>query len=48
VAPTISTSPAQSDTLSTVLAILALVGAIAAAVFAYMVYTAAALPSWAQ
>ena len=46
VAPTISTSPAKSDTLTLVLGILALVGSIAAAVFAYLVFSAATLPSW--
>ena len=48
IAPTISTSPAKSDTLTVVLGILALVGAIGAAVFAFLVYKAAELPSWVQ
>ena len=48
VAPTISSSPAKSDTLTLVLGILALVGTIAAAVFAYLVFSAATLPPWAQ
>ncbi len=48
VAPTISTSPAKADTLTMVLGILALGGTIAAAVFTFLVYKAAELPSWAQ
>ena len=45
-APTISTSPAKPDTLSLILGILAFVGTIAAAVFAYLVFSAATLPPW--
>ncbi len=47
VAPTISTPPAKADTIGMVLGLLALVGTIAAAVFAYLIYSAAALPQWA-
>lgn len=46
VAPAISTSPAKSDTLTTVLSILALAGTIAAGVFTFLVFKAAELPSW--
>jgi hypothetical protein len=48
VAPMISTSAAKPDTLSMVLGILALVGTIGAAIFAFLVYKAAELPSWVQ
>jgi hypothetical protein len=44
----ISTAPPATDTLTLVMSILALVGAIAAGVFAYLVYQAATLPSWVQ
>ena len=42
----ISTSPEKSDALTLVLGVLALVASIGAAVFAYLVFNAAALPSW--
>ena len=48
VAPSISSSPAKSDTLTVVLGILALAGTIAAGVFAYLVFAAAKLPDWIQ
>ena len=48
VAPTISTTSAKADTITMVLGILALVGTIAAAVFTFLVYKAAELPSWVQ
>ena len=48
VAPMISSSPAKADTLGLILSILALVGAIAAGYFAYVVYEASALPAWVQ
>ncbi len=48
VAPVISTTPAKSDALSMVLGVIAMLGTIGAAVFAYLVYTASALPPWVQ
>jgi hypothetical protein len=47
-APVISTAPAKADTLSLVLSILAFLGAVAAGVFSYLVFTAATLPEWVK
>ena len=47
-APVTSSSSAKADTATLVLSILAFVGAAAAAVFAFLVFTAAKLPDWIQ
>ncbi|MEO6785857.1 MAG: hypothetical protein ABI318_06955 [Chthoniobacteraceae bacterium] len=48
VAPAISAAPAKSDTPGLVLGILACAAAIAAGVFAFLVWKAAELPAWVQ
>ena len=48
IAPTMSVAPAKPDTLGLVLGILACAAAIAAGVFAFLVWKAAELPAWVQ
>jgi hypothetical protein len=43
-----SSSPAEPDTVEKILGIAALVGSIAALAFAFLVFKAAELPTWAN
>jgi hypothetical protein len=47
-AAAVSSSPAKADTATLVLSIVALLGSIAALVFAFLVFKAAELPPWVQ
>ena len=48
ITPATSVAPAKPDTLGLVLGILACAAAIAAGVFAFLVWKAAELPDWVQ